>query len=214
MVASRSCPCVTALTKRSRSVAREFPQVEGALRVEHARAMAGGTVARVDLRAGSSPAAGPGRTRRQARAKAPPSSRHQSASGRTSRPSRPAAHLRALARGVPVQPADAGKHVTYCCPCGVRHRHRVDARAGLELPELSSGIGIERDEFARFLSGEHQSAAGRERRRPDLKVQQRYAPFFSPVSGSIASMWPIGSPQCAGSAGSRYTCSAGRRCAA
>src|SRR5438067_2429888 len=65
--------------------------------------------------------------------------------------------LELLARRVPPQAADAGKD-GHVLPAVVSERDRlgVDARAGLELPELFAVLDIERDEFAGLLAGEQE----------------------------------------------------------
>src|SRR5262249_32164636 len=45
---------------------------------------------------------------------------------------------------------------------GVGDRRRIDARAGLELPERLAGVLVERHELAGELAGEHDPAAGRQ----------------------------------------------------
>src|SRR5262245_64180360 len=79
--------------------------------------------------------------------------------------------LELLARDVPVEPADAGQHGDVL-PALVRvsDRHGVDARSGLELPHDLAAVGIDCDEFAGFLAGEQQAAAGCEHSRTNLEI--------------------------------------------
>src|SRR5262249_14446690 len=56
------------------------------------------------------------------------------------------------------------------------HRHGVDARASLKLPQRLAVLGVERDELAGLLTGEQEAAAGRQHRRPVLVVIKWHPP--------------------------------------
>src|SRR5215475_10621150 len=87
--------------------------------------------------------------------------------------------LELVARDVPIETADARQHRdVLLAVMGIGDGLRVDAGAGLELPELLAVLDIERDEFTGLLAGEQEPTAGDEVRRPDRMVGQRHAPLL------------------------------------
>src|SRR5262245_1107272 len=66
---------------------------------------------------------------------------------------------------------------------GVRDRHGVDSRPGLELPNLLASVAIKRDELTSRFTGEQQSAASGQYGRPDRMVGERDAPLLLPGQG-------------------------------
>src|SRR6266545_1927018 len=87
--------------------------------------------------------------------------------------------LELVARDVPIETADARQHRdVLLAVVAVGDGLRVDAGAGLELPDLLAVLDVERDEFAGLLAGEQEAAAGDEVRRPDRMVGQRHAPLL------------------------------------
>src|SRR5262249_11518635 len=87
--------------------------------------------------------------------------------------------LELVARDVPIETADARQHRdVLLAVVGIGDGLRVDAGAGLELPDLLAVLDVERDEFAGLLTGEQQPAAGDEVGRPDRMVGQRHAPLL------------------------------------
>ena len=65
---------------------------------------------------------------------------------------------------------------------------------GLELPQGSAGLLVERHELARQLAGEDEAAAGGQHPGGTRQVGERHRPLLLPVSGSTATKWPYGSP--------------------
>ena len=74
---------------------------------------------------------------------------------------------------------------------------RVREAAGVKLPLVEIFRHSTLEGFARVVeaaAGEEKAAAGRQHRRPLLKIGQGTRQRCLPVSGSIASTCPIGSP--------------------